>query len=256
MIASCSACSVPTMFTHPARSRGLERGQQCPLPGQAGGAGELTAGPAPRRPRRSTRRPRMVIVAGDAGHRAVHPRWPRRRRAPPGRASRSAWGSSSPDSSRRPIRPMYRRSPVPKSKRPKHSPSSAASSRASCSLYLKISASRSSRDWAVPPSRRRASASAADAPFPQYVDALVQPPDVLLLTADLTHRQLRPFPWMIPIARLPGEITEKQSCAAWHPSAVPQRTRSQGWKLFSGGRPGLRADSPRVAGSRAPFPAT
>lgn len=30
-------------------------------------------------------------------------------------------------------------------------------------------------------------------PVPQHVDALVQPSDVLLLTADLTHRHLHPF---------------------------------------------------------------
>ena len=43
MIASCSACSVATMSLHPAGSRGVHRGQQGRLPGQAGGAGEFLA---------------------------------------------------------------------------------------------------------------------------------------------------------------------------------------------------------------------
>ena len=35
-----------------------------------------------------------------------------------------------------------------------------------------------------------------------------------------------------PVARLPREIKEKQSCIAWRPSAVPQRSSSQGRELF------------------------
>src|SRR5690348_14068347 len=59
-------------------------------------------------------------------------------------------------------------------------------------------------------------------PVPQPVDPLVQPPDVLLLTADLVQP-----------ARLPPEITEKQSCIARSPSAGLQIPRSQGAVRFT-----------------------
>ena len=71
----------------------------------------------------------------------------------------------------------------------------------------------------------------------QHVDALVQPRDVLLLTPDLTNRQLLPLPGK-PTARLPGEITEKQSCTARRPSAVRHSHRSKERKLSSSVRPG------------------
>jgi hypothetical protein len=53
----------------------------------------------------------------------------------------------------------------------------------------------------------------------QRVDPRVQARDVPLLTADLTDRQRLSLSLDNPVARLPGEIAEKQSCLTWCPSA-------------------------------------
>ena len=163
MIASCSACSVRDDVAHPAGSAWPPARQAGPPPRpgrrrrpaharsstssstpvtRAAAHDDVAAAPDP------VRRDRGGHIEG-AGRRgapveqaAARPR----RTHPAGRSARCAGA-----------RPDLR------SSRPKHSPFSAASSRASCPAYLEIAASRSSRDCAVPPSSRSASASRAAA---------------------------------------------------------------------------------------------